>query len=133
MHFKEKNISKELVSFLNSPFFIIVSRNSTKNIKQSYKYEISSRCENNFCLVSIEIFRWLKSFCKIDTFKLIDEQTPKTIPNKKKYKTILKSVNKGSLLHEYSVCLLHFYEPEGKLGKKVWLTKQSTKNTIIKT
>lgn len=45
----------------------------------------------------------------------------------------LKSVNKRSLLYEYSVCLLHFYEPEGKLGSKVWLTKQSKKNTIIKT
>lgn len=45
----------------------------------------------------------------------------------------LKSVNKGSLLYEYSVCLLHFYEPEGTLGNKVWLTKQSKKNTIIKT
>lgn len=45
----------------------------------------------------------------------------------------LKSVNKGSILYEYSVCLLHFYEPEGKLGNKVWLTKQSKKNTIKKT
>lgn len=45
----------------------------------------------------------------------------------------LKSVNKGSLLYEYIVCLLHFYEPEGTLGNKVWLTKQRKKNTIIKT
>lgn len=83
MHFKGKSIFKELVSFLNSPFFIILSRDSDNNFKQSYKYEISSRCENHFCLVSIEIFRWLKSFCKIDTFKLNDVPT-------ETYKTINK-------------------------------------------
>lgn len=44
----------------------------------------------------------------------------------------LKSVNNGFILYEYSVCLLHFYEPEGKLGNRVWLTKQRKKNTIKK-
>lgn len=41
--------------FQRTCLFIILSRDSDKYIKQSYKYEISSRCKNYFCLVSIEI------------------------------------------------------------------------------
>lgn len=46
---------------------------------------------------------------------------------KKKIQIFLKSVNNGFILYEYSVCLLHFYEPEGKLGNKYGLLNRERK------